>query len=89
LLNSAAKNVILAGVKGVTLYDPSPVEVKDLGAQFYLSSEDVGRPTAASCKERLQELNKAVAVAVLDHVSEQVLAEFQASSNPCSSFMLL
>lgn len=28
-----AKNVVLAGVKSVTLYDPTPVEITDLSAQ--------------------------------------------------------
>lgn len=62
----------------MALYDPSPVEIKDLGAQFYLAEADVGQPTAAACKDRLQELNKAVNVGVLDSVSEAVLAGFQA-----------
>lgn len=29
----AAKNVILAGVKSVTIYDPEPVKVSDLSSQ--------------------------------------------------------
>ena len=29
----AAKNVILAGVKSVTVFDPEPVEVQDLSSQ--------------------------------------------------------
>lgn len=66
----AAKNVILAGVKSVKLYDPSPVEVKDLGTQFYLSESDVGQPTAAACKAKLQELNTAVQVSVLDSICD-------------------
>ena len=61
-----AKNVILAGVKSVTLFDPSPVEMRDLGAHFYLSPSDVGKPRAEACASRLQELNPAVAVSVAD-----------------------
>ncbi len=38
-----AKNIILAGVKGVALYDPEKVQVGDIGAQFYLSEKDIGR----------------------------------------------
>lgn len=30
---STAKNVILAGVKSVTVYDPEPVEIQDLSSQ--------------------------------------------------------
>lgn len=74
--------MILAGVKAVALYDPSPVEIKDLGTQFYLAEADVGKPTAAACKDRLQELNKAVQVGVIDAVSEHVLAPFQARTLP-------
>lgn len=29
----SAKNVVLAGVKSVTIYDPEPVTVQDLGTQ--------------------------------------------------------
>ena len=61
-----AKNVILAGVKSVTLFDPSPVEVRDIGAHFYLSPSDVGKARAEACASRLQELNPAVAVSVAE-----------------------
>lgn len=30
---TTAKNVALAGVKSVTIYDPAPVEIADLGTQ--------------------------------------------------------
>lgn len=32
-LNFTAKNIALAGVKTVTVYDPSPIEIADLGTQ--------------------------------------------------------
>ena len=38
-----AKNVVLGGVKSVTLHDNAPVQISDLGAQFFLREEDVGR----------------------------------------------
>ena len=31
--NILAKNIILAGVKNVTLYDPNPVAIADLSSQ--------------------------------------------------------
>ena len=46
-----AKNVILAGVKGVVLHDDQPVEIADLSAQFYFKESDVGTPRAAACEE--------------------------------------
>lgn len=59
-----AKNVILAGVRSVTLIDPTPADVTDLSAQFYLSPSDVGQARAAACLKRLQGLNPAVKVEV-------------------------
>lgn len=69
--------MILAGVKAVALYDPSPVDIKDLGCQFYLTPDDVGKPTAAACKDSLQELNKAVQVGVLESLPNEVLTNYQ------------
>lgn len=37
-----AKNVILSGVKSVTLQDTEAVEVADLGTQFFLRDSDIG-----------------------------------------------
>ena len=39
-----AKNVVLAGVKSVTLHDDAPVALSDLSAQFFLTEADVGKP---------------------------------------------
>jgi ubiquitin-activating enzyme E1 len=58
----AAKNVILAGVRSVTIHDTADVQTRDLSAQFYLTEADVGRNRAEACKDKLQELNTAVAV---------------------------
>ncbi|KAK9812201.1 hypothetical protein WJX73_003893 [Symbiochloris irregularis] len=73
-----AKNVILAGVKSVTLHDTAAVQASDLSAQFYLAEADVGSNRAQACQRRLQELNPAVAVsssqAALD---ESFLTKFQ------------
>lgn len=57
-----AKNVILAGVRSVTLHDQAVASLYDLSAQFYLTEADVGKNRAEACKDRLQELNTAVAV---------------------------
>lgn len=61
-----AKNVILAGVKRVALYDPEPATLRDLAAQFYLSEADVGNPRAATSVGQLRELNEHVAVDVVN-----------------------
>ena len=52
-----AKNVVLGGVKSVTLCDNAPVAISDLGAQFFLREDDVGKPRAAVTQPRLAELN--------------------------------
>lgn len=74
---SAAKNVILAGVKTVTLHDAEAVQLPDLGAQFYLTEADVGANRAAACQAKLQELNTAVAVAATsEELTDAFLATF-------------
>lgn len=57
-----AKNVVLAGVKSVTIYDPEPVTIQDLSSQFFLRPADVGKPRAAATLHRLAELNAYVPV---------------------------
>merc|ERR1719421_1159496 len=59
-----AKNVVLGGVKSVTLHDNAPVQLSDLGAQFFLREADVGSPRAAVTQPRLAELNNYVPVDV-------------------------
>ena len=68
--------MILAGVKAVTLQDTSVCELSDLGAQFYLTEQDVGKNRAEACAARLSELNPAVEVTVVtDQVTEQLCAK--------------
>jgi ubiquitin-activating enzyme E1 len=52
-----AKNIALAGVKSLTLYDPAKVALSDLSAQFFLHHEDVGKSRAAVTAPRVAELN--------------------------------
>lgn len=73
-----AKNVILAGVRAVTVHDKKVTKISDLGAQFYLTEEDVGKNRAEACKEKLQELNTAVTVtASTADLDEALLKQFQ------------
>lgn len=37
-----AKNVVLGGVKSVTLHDTKSVSITDLSAQYFLTKEDIG-----------------------------------------------
>lgn len=52
-----AKNVILAGVKSVTLHDESPCTIEDLSSQFYLTENDIGKNRAEVSCQQLSELN--------------------------------
>ena len=38
-----AKNVILGGVKSVTLHDHAVCQIEDLSSQFYLNETDIGK----------------------------------------------
>lgn len=59
-----AKNIALAGVKSLTLYDPALVTISDLSAQFFLQPDDVGKPRADATAPRVSELNAYTPVTV-------------------------
>ncbi|XP_056641048.1 ubiquitin-like modifier-activating enzyme 1 isoform X1 [Diorhabda sublineata] len=52
-----AKNVILGGVKSVTLHDEAVCTIQDLSSQFYLTEADIGKNRAEACCKQLSELN--------------------------------
>lgn len=74
----AAKNLILAGPKSVTLWDPTPVTPADLGKNYYIRTSDMGKGRAESCVEALSELNPYVSVHVARDaaLTPEVLARF-------------
>ncbi|XP_006140627.1 ubiquitin-like modifier-activating enzyme 1 [Tupaia chinensis] len=57
-----AKNIILGGVKAVTLHDEGTTQWADLSSQFYLREEDIGKNRAEVSQPRLAELNSYVPV---------------------------
>ena len=59
-----AKNIALAGVKSLTVYDPTPTAIADLSSQFFLRPDDVGKPRAAVTAPRIGELNAYTPVSV-------------------------
>ena len=61
-----AKDIILAGVKSVTLWDNQPVQISDLGSQFFLVESDIGKPRAKCCISKLAELNDYVPVHLME-----------------------
>lgn len=64
-----AKNCILAGVHSLQLVDPTMPNYYDLGANFYLTEEQVAAGTSSRadlCKEQLATLNPYVQVSAAD-----------------------
>ena len=57
-----AKNIILSGVKSVTLHDLNDVKIEDLSSQFYLTAKDLGINRAVAASNKLAELNMYVNV---------------------------
>jgi len=65
-----AKNLILAGPKQVTLYDPSLVTSADLGRNFYIRQDHVGKLSRAEASlPQLRDLNPNVHVHVASEAS--------------------
>ncbi|GLT26833.1 hypothetical protein SLA2020_018750 [Shorea laevis] len=74
-----AKNLILAGVKSVTLHDEGVVELWDLSSNFVFTESDVGKNRALASVQKLQELNNAVVISTLTApLSKEQLSNFQA-----------
>lgn len=74
-----AKNLILAGVKSVTLQDEGIVELWDLSSNFVFTEDDVGKNRALASVQKLQELNNAVLVSTLaTQLTKEQLSNFQA-----------
>lgn len=43
LANEVAKNLVLAGIRSLTIIDHGIVTEEDLGAQFFITAEDIGK----------------------------------------------
>lgn len=74
----AAKNLILAGVKSVTLHDDGVVELWDLSSNFVFTEDDVGKNRALASVQKLQELNNSVMISTLTTaLTKEQLSDFQ------------
>ncbi|GAP87452.1 putative ubiquitin-like 1-activating enzyme e1 a [Rosellinia necatrix] len=62
LANEIAKNLVLAGVGSLTILDDQIVTEADLGAQFFLSQENIGQNRAEAATIQAQKLNPRVRV---------------------------
>lgn len=73
-----AKNVILSGVKSVTVQDEGVASWMDLSSQFYLSESHLGQNRATSCQAQLSALNPHVYVSAhTGPLDENLLSQFQ------------
>ena len=52
-----AKNLILSGVKRITLHDTKNTVHTDLAGQFFLGENDIGKNRAEACRNKIQQLN--------------------------------
>ncbi|KAL3617469.1 E1 ubiquitin-activating protein [Castilleja foliolosa] len=74
-----AKNLVLAGVKSVTLHDEGNVELWDLSSSFVFTEEDLGKNRALASISKLQELNNSVLISTLtSELTKEKLSDFQA-----------
>ncbi|XP_053317677.1 ubiquitin-like modifier-activating enzyme 6 [Spea bombifrons] len=79
-----AKNIVLAGIKALTIHDTRKCEIWDLGTNFFIREEDVKnhRNRAEACLQHIAELNPYVQVTLstepLDETSSLLfLKQFQ------------
>jgi ubiquitin-activating enzyme E1 len=59
-----AKNLVLAGPGELVVYDPNPVEWRDLGSNFFFTEADVGKHRDEVMVSKLVELNNRVKIRV-------------------------
>ena len=72
-----AKNVILSGVKSVTLHDNKLCAMDDLSSQFYLNESMIGKNRAECSLKMLSELNSYVTTKVITKdLTEEILQKF-------------
>lgn len=84
-----AKNVILAGVKSVTVHDDTRASSLDLAAQFYVSEADIGTSRSEASVQKLAELNPYVQVkAHSGAITEEFLSGFRVSTAKCCQLAL-
>ncbi|NXW96585.1 SAE1 enzyme, partial [Larus smithsonianus] len=84
-----AKNLILAGVKGLTMLDHQQVSREDTRAQFLIPGGSLGRNRAEASLERAQNLNPMVDVKAdpenVENKSEEFFTQFDAVCLTCCS----
>ncbi|KAM8711079.1 hypothetical protein ACLKA7_000242 [Drosophila subpalustris] len=73
-----AKNVILGGVKSITLHDTATCTLNDLSSQFYLTQSDIGKNRAEASCAQLAELNSYVrTLSYTGPLTDECLAKYR------------
>ncbi|KAH9386567.1 ubiquitin-activating enzyme E1 [Nematocida major] len=68
------KNLALAGVKAISVHDPSLVAPEDLSTLYYCTESDIGDRVDKSIEYKLKELNSQVSIHVLETAPQDVSA---------------
>ncbi|MCJ1316264.1 hypothetical protein MMC15_001585 [Xylographa vitiligo] len=79
------KNLVLPGVGNFTIVDDRLVEEKDLGVNFFLAEDSLGRSRAEECCKHLQELNPEVG----GNAVNQNIEAFVSSNDNLSTYTLI
>ena len=73
-----AKNIILAGVKTIAIYDNDAACIKDMSSNFYISEQDLGKSRAEVCLPKLRDLNPYVSVSQrVEELTEEYIKSFR------------
>ena len=66
-----AKNIVLSGVKKVSIYDTNLVSVNDLGSNFYLEEKDINQRRDESVLQKLIELNPYTEIEIFNKLNKE------------------
>ncbi|CEP06929.1 hypothetical protein [Parasitella parasitica] len=84
LSNEICKNIALAGVASITLLDHQTVTEFDLGAQFFLTEDNIGQNRAEAAAASIRNLNPRVQVIVdQQDIKEKSVEYFETFSAVC------
>ncbi|KAI5163452.1 ubiquitin-activating enzyme E1 [Nematocida ausubeli] len=73
------KNIVLAGIKTVSIYDPNPLQAEYLSTLFYCTESDIGDRIDKSAEYKLKELNTNVKIQILQELpSDEELRQYSA-----------
>ncbi|KAI9297024.1 hypothetical protein K502DRAFT_363590 [Neoconidiobolus thromboides FSU 785] len=71
------KNIVLAGIGKLVIFDQREVDGNEIGSNFYLSINDIGRKRAEVCAEKLSLLNPKVTIEIKEILDRNSLERVQ------------